>query len=346
MYKYKIILLSLLITSTVISCKKNNGSSPDEKPEADIYLAGVVDKPDIAEATIWKNGLPTTLPSPSKIYSNISAIAVDGIDLYAAGAYFAGSGPYTSVACYWKNGTITALTTPSQSAVTSGMVVNKNDVYITGTINEHAVYWKNGNLIGLPEGNFNRSSATDIIINGSDVYICGSVSTNFTTQACYWKNGTLTSVLTLLDNSVASAIKFNGTDMYITGSLSVKNDVLGTFSGRACYWKNGNIVMLQDGDSKSSNASNIAFLNNDIYVVGNADQYDKQASAAYWKNGNLTRLTDGKEYSGGNKITFWDNDIYIVGTSKAGYATIWKNGVPTQLSQSGSTVRSIVIVKR
>ena len=336
--------LFTVIILTILSCKKNDVTKVEQPEKADVYSAGVVDKGFVAEATIWKNGEAVTLPSPTKVHSTISAIAVNGTDVYAVGSYFAGSGPYTYVACYWKNGVFTALSAESNYSEASGIVISGNDIYISGKLNEHAVYWKNGNLTSLPENGFTRSATADLIFNGGNIYVCGTVSTNFTTQACYWKNGTLSVLST--DNSSASDIDFNETVLYIAGSLYLKNDISGASSSRACYWKNGNPVMLPDNNSASSYASGINFLNNDIFVVGNADAYSQQASAAFWKNGTLTRLTDGKEYSGGNEIAFLGNDVYIVGTSKAGYATIWKNSVPTQLSQNGSSVRAIVIVKR
>ncbi len=62
------------------------------------------------------------------------------------------------------------------------------DVYVTGSANGLAVYWKNDSVVYLPEG----GDAVDIYVSGNDVYVGGtSFETGLFPFAAYWKNDTL-----------------------------------------------------------------------------------------------------------------------------------------------------------
>src|SRR5271154_3732332 len=78
-------------------------------------------------------------------------------DIYMAGSlskYYSQQDKRTiSTAVYWKNGVLVQLTDSLTEADAEGIAVNKNDVYVVGSIRRKinkydetssAVYWKNG----------------------------------------------------------------------------------------------------------------------------------------------------------------------------------------------------------
>src|ERR1044072_8861985 len=69
--------------------------------------------------------------------------------------------------------------TSNDAAFTSGM-----DVYIAGTTNGKAVYWKNGTPVILAD----TGRATSMTLSGSDVFVAGQVG-SAKISAAYWKNG-------------------------------------------------------------------------------------------------------------------------------------------------------------
>jgi hypothetical protein len=60
-----------------------------------------------------------------------------------------------------------------------------SDVYVAGSENNVAKYWKNGQAITLPGG----TSASSIAIVGSDVYVAGYEYNGSVSVAKYGKNG-------------------------------------------------------------------------------------------------------------------------------------------------------------
>ena len=85
------------------------------------------------------------------------------VDVYVAGFEEKGSG---YVAKYWKNGQAIELTDGTTNAAATSISVSGNDVYVCGSIEGNAVYWKNGNPVTLGAGN-----ATSITVSGNDVYV-------------------------------------------------------------------------------------------------------------------------------------------------------------------------------
>jgi hypothetical protein len=201
------------------------------------------------------------------------------------------------------------------------------DVYVAGSINNAAAYWKNGAPVSLPAPGSLRSTAKAIAVSGNDVYITGAIINNVgTDEAAIWKNGTVT----LLTDGVligdARAIALNANDVYVAGYTSdSKNRHFAT------YWKNGVKIVIGDPQSNSE-ASAIAINGSDIYVAGFVFEYDSPNSgnqwAAIWKNGVLTKLISNNSFNA-KAIAFNGNDIYVTGN-----IVYWKNGVETKLSSA------------
>lgn len=197
----------------------------------------------------------------------------------------------------------------------------------------------------------------------TDVYISGTVGSDDTTHAAYWKNGTMVLLPSGGQYSTAGNIIVTGNDVYVAGSL-------GKSMG---YWKNGNFVSLND---TLNNSFSMAISGSDIYMTATVSdgvhynggyykngQYSKIAPdtittdllgiavsgqdvllggiessgltptiAKYWLNGEGHNLTDGTKNAFVFGVSFSGSDIYVLGgefdaSTKHCIAKYWKNGV-------------------
>jgi hypothetical protein len=113
------------------------------------------------------------------------------------------------------------------------------------------------------------------------------------------------------------------TDVYTAGYVEVNSKPV------AAYWKNGTVTML--GGASTSNATGIAVVGSDIYVIGMRNTTKGVAVATYWKNGVPAYLNDTTSTSAANAIAVSGTDVYITGFVAASnnhiVTTYWKNGV-------------------
>jgi hypothetical protein len=118
-----------------------------------IYIVGWEQKSGASTATCWLNGAPQYL-SDSTINTRASSIALNGNDVCIAGTGLiikvAGlSYIDSSYLIYWKNN---ILQDPNDSLhksanmTTGAIAVSGDNIYIAGTYNNCAVYWKNDQL--------------------------------------------------------------------------------------------------------------------------------------------------------------------------------------------------------
>ena len=117
--------------------------------ENDIYVAGT----ENSKATIWKNGVPQTLPGGSKA----NAVFVSKNDVYVGGD-----------SKVWKNGNVEYSINGSATSI----FVLGNDVYVT---TEYRVL-KNGTVImesDLRPNATESSYFTSVFVSGNDVYVAG-----------------------------------------------------------------------------------------------------------------------------------------------------------------------------
>lgn len=170
-----------------------------------------------------------------------------------------------------------------------------------------------------------------------DVYVAGDEADDSNTNiAKYWKNGTPVVLGAGTFGSDAESIFVSGNDVYVAGREgSAQGDV-------AKYWKNGVGVALTSGAQGSVAIAVSIFVDgSDVYVAG-FDGFE----AEYWKNGVAVPLTQFTTNNGaeGWSIALSGTDVYVAGwqyvttqidpthTNTAPVAMLWKNGVPTQLS--------------
>jgi len=220
---------------------------------------------------VWRNGKELL----SSTFGEVLAIAAQGTDFYST---------YIDVTngkwVYTKNGIANAITDTALNIGPTGMFIQGNDVYISGSssydpaptelnkhLEQHAEYWKNGKLLFREHARDTRALA--IYVNQTDVYLCGFLQQDTSSiNACYWKNGELIPLTSGNHNAIAFSIFIAGTDVYIAGYDNFK----------AVYWKNGVAIPLTDG-TKMSSANSIFVKGPDVHIGGHENYHP-----AYWKN--------------------------------------------------------------
>ncbi|WP_419032137.1 BACON domain-containing protein [Dysgonomonas gadei] len=241
------------------------------------------------------------------------------------------AGTEDGLACYWKNGEKVVLSNRVSEA--KSIFVAGNDVYVAGG--------------DLGDGN-NRNGgywkngqhvslsgwAESIFVSGNDIYVAGSSDNG----ACYWKNGV--EIQLEGNDSRANSVFVAGNDVYIAGGSSyVDESVSGEFNyiQQACYWKNGKQVVLDESEHCRA-ATSVFVSGNDVYVAGRGYNKDKKVNVVrYWKNGHEVIVEEGDTDIGVTSLFVSGNDVYMSGyrLDKGSYlyvAKYWKNGQATVLS--------------
>jgi hypothetical protein len=245
------------------------------------------------------------------------------------------------------------------------------DVYLAGTLDSKAVYWKNGVEVDLAA----QGVAQSIIVSGSDVYVGGYINNNGSIQATYWKNG---QQFVLVNSGISHVfgIGLNGADVYCVGDIVGPS---GTVTDSATYWKNG--VPFRLSPESNGKALSILFAGPETYISGQVWSASSD-SGVVWKNGNKNwyvigsvnalALSQADTFFVGNvgkapaywtqsvlhnlntigyatSIAISGTDVYIGGdtidANNSYQAVYWKNDVVTPLKNSSqySTVLGIAV---
>lgn len=284
---------------------------------------------------------------------------------------------------YMKNDKVgLPLTTNGNLSSAYAIAVSGNDVYVTGAIDDKAVYWKNGQLIQLQSSSI-RSSSRSIAIDGEDIYVTGIVCNDpYWTEvhAVYWKNGQEFQLPSpdLTGRAWTNYIAIVDKDIYVIGRREVYEPVywkngqimkaiqlervssISSFHGdtyaagaqnnQAAFWKNGQTKILS---SEESLATVVAVAGNDVYVGGIIGSYAAKGlypgygnggMGVYWKNGQQMKL-NGAESPYPTSMAAVGEDIYIVGFDQSNMRSIlWKNGQPVNLINNESCFRPYYVV--
>src|SRR5258705_74317 len=95
------------------------------------------------------------------------------------------------------------------------------DVYVAGYVSDLSavipVYWKNGQVVTLPDGRM-WGGAASIVVSGTDVYVAGYEDNGSAYVAKYWKNENPVNLPSdVTKNAFATSIAISGTDVYAAG---------------------------------------------------------------------------------------------------------------------------------
>jgi hypothetical protein len=204
------------------------------------------------------------------------------------------------------------------------------DVYMAGTVNNAALFWKNGQSTELAAS----SNAVCIAITGTDVFIGGQSDL----EPVYWKNGQLISLNQ--GSATVNGIALPGSEVYFVGQSkgnlfidSAGGGVVNT--NTAIYWENGILNNLEP-NSRGSAAEGISFEGSDMYVVGHV--FGDSDTAVQWKNGVRTNYTsDNGQTEIAYAVAVSGTDVYAAGVYN-NLPVYWKNGIMNTLKLNGSPI--------
>lgn len=141
---------------------------------SDVYVTGSATFGSVTKPTLWKNGVPAYLDADADKYTiALGAVAV-GTDVYVCGSQTGTDAGHTQTSVYWKNG-VKQVISPNANA--SAIISNGTDVYITDNMSTGLSYWKNGTVTKVTsDGASVNTGATGIAVSGADVYLAGQLN--------------------------------------------------------------------------------------------------------------------------------------------------------------------------
>ena len=273
----KILFFSFMLSFILTACDKDSPTIPDDpnnpNSAVDIYVVGRATKGDGYSATLWKNGVPTTITDGTN-YSEANAIAIDRNDIYVAGIERNSNYdiPDEDITKVWKNGKELYTFGNKYFFSLIGIGISGNNVYMaTQALHEYngTTVWKNGAVMYRLENFY----STSMIVYGNDVYMVGY---EYSGDDAVYKNETR---LYTLSDGTKDAIAIKGSDIYVAGI-----EINSNYERIAKIWKNGTVLYIIPNVEKLSPI--MAIEGNDIYVAGVVKtQSDYKYVAKVWKNG-------------------------------------------------------------
>lgn len=182
------------------------------------------------------------------------------------------------------------------------------DVYVSGTVGNSAVYWKNG--VEHVLSTENAKAHAIFVTKSNDVYVAGLENH----IACYWKNDT--KVLLTADNEGWAAAN----DIYVTanGNVHTVGWKHNGYQNVAIHWTNTDEYVLTDNSKPAEALALEVDGDSNVYIVGMLD--DK---GIYWSNDNFNVFEVKpdhveEEHSGlATDIVTRDQVLYISGIYKS-----------------------------
>jgi hypothetical protein len=283
------------------------------------------------------------------------------VDVYVAGTFSNLNTILHGQACYWKNGTMVLLPSPTSPSQAFSVTVLGSDVYVSGCYGspETPALWKNGQLIPSSGGSLGGSwgqRATCMTVSNNTLYVGIDTYTyvpTLATTALYLAISGSQSVESALPDAQNQPMIYSmfasGNKVYTagTGINAFTNQFTATIP---VYWVNSNeqaLTFPSDFNSfmyRFGEAAGIAVSGTDVYVVGEINGSNEQdgsspgSAPVIWKNNVATILdkTGPGAWTGGEgtSVAVSNNDVYVAGflaQINGEEPVLWKNGVMTQL---------------
>lgn len=330
----KLLVIFLSIITVLASCGKS-GVNPQHQPDT----------------TGTKTGTTTGITT-----------GTGTVDVYVAGTFSNLTTIRSGQACYWKNGAMVLLPSPTSPSQAFSVAVLGSDVYVSGCYGspEAPALWKNGVLIPASSGSLGGiwgQRATCMAVSNNTLYvgIDTYTYTNIATTAEYLAiTGTKSVESGLPDGNnqpMVKSICASGSTVYSagTGYIPFTSSFTATIP---VYWANSTEQPFsfpsEFGSAmyKFGVAYGITTSGTNVYAVGEIngsnDPNGSSASSApvLWKNNVATILSQTAPgiWTGGEAtgVAVSDNDVYVAGflsQINGEEPVLWKNGVMTQLPQ-------------
>lgn len=314
----KIVLINLLAIIVLIGCKKDD----TELTNPSIYITGTAidNVTQKAFATLWKNGVATTLTNGER-FATAADITISNSDIYIAGLEWDEN--HDAIPKIWKNGE--ELYTLYKTYIPFAIAVIGSDVYVAGGWQSDlgTKVWKNGIEIIYLETLYGKS----MVVNGNDIYLTGYEYDYDKSMyiAKVFKNGT---VLYTLNETPIKAVNTHTWELaiYDNNIYVAGYEINNNGNAVAKVWKNGILLYTLSDGTKYEVAQSLSISGNDVYVAGYEGDYVNSSTAKVWKNGKtLYNLTDGAGDAHVCNISIVGNDVYVAGKENIRTGKVWKN---------------------
>lgn len=323
-----VFLFLLTVFLILVACSGNEDSISKPTAPTDVYIVGITrNSSNKAIPTIWKNGIPSFLPSDTNINTTGFKIAVDGNDVYAINGNF----DETDAIILWKNGVSSVI---ASDASAEDLIVQNGNVYILGRIGNSFRYWKNGIETILTNGLSNNFVSHMEVVN-DDVYITGSENNGTKNVVKFWKNGASVNISNPNLRAFANGITVNGSEVSILYRELTESN---TYTLK--IWKNGVITTLKSGihNDFSIGRGDIESNASGVFATSTLAANNEAAKIGSWNNNVKTDLTTGSTSSAPFDLEVRGNDMHIIGiernpgTNGRSLLKYWKNGLQTVLT--------------
>lgn len=274
----------------------------------------------------------TTLGDPDLATPVLKSVYICGYEINENGK---------NVAKYWKDGDEFILSSGGTDANANAIWVEGSDVYVAGSRKISSsgsmslpVYWKNSAEIPLSSSPAPFSTATDIFVDGNNVYVVGyERNDDGVDVARLWLNGEPTDLSNGTIDAKAMAVFVDNGDVHVVGSQNASE-----FSNTeiAMHWINGSPTELTDGQTDAV-AFDIDIVNGNVYICGVVN-YEDAGSNEYpnkmlWLNDtpqNSPNISIGSSAYG---ICVDGIDVYLAGYDESAgvLSGYWNNGSFTSL---------------
>jgi hypothetical protein len=270
--------------------------------------------------------------------TSITAIAVNGNNVYIGGSFTNAGGVTVNNIARWNGTTWSALGSGIFGSV-SAIAVTNNQVYVGGTFQNaggitafNIAKWDGANWSELPGagffGNVNNFLVSAIVLSGTKVYVGGAFtasgfSSGSSTHIAY-NDGTDWFPLGTGVNSNVTAIAIIGTDVYAGGRFTSAS---GTSASRIAKWNGTSWSALGSGTIGSSttflNVSALAAVGTNLYAAGGFTNVGgvTVSRVAKWNGSSWSALGSGIERAGGGAavgvLVSSGNDLYAGGIFEA-----------------------------
>lgn len=327
--------LKMLISLLIACFPLVGGCTSKSDSTAHIHLVGSV-KIDIEKVVSvpvhWQGANSITelsrIDSSCDGYAN--SVVVYGDDIHIAGTTFVCSADKTvrtPVAAHWENGVRTDLPRPAAHAQKASeaqqLVVAKKSVYIAGYVTgdngQMPVYWKDGEIVyitDIPYGG-TRARASNIYVDGSDVYVSGAVLFHHA-YPVYWKNGKAFALPVLAGHrgtSVPLPINVSNGNVFVFGHFHrLRTPTNADTSEIPVYWKNGELVQILSSDSDRGYSFGGTLFNGVPYTAG-AFVEGTLYTPAVWADKKRQKLPmiDEQLYGMAHDVFVDNSGVYVAG---------------------------------
>lgn len=290
-----------------------------------VYISGYYASTNVY-ACYWIVG-DSRITLNTTINSTANNIYVNNGIVYTCG--YNNTAPGNNNGCYWIGTNRTDL--DSNSSINS-IYYSDGTVYTTGSIVFEGYYWTGTTKTILSKDVYDQVLPSTIIVDGSTVYVAGSLNNLYENVGALWTNNVISYLTnTPVQYSIAVSIYKYNSDLHIAGNRVSYKDI-------PCRWINGVRTNLYGGGGLTTD---LTLANGSEYISGYVGTGAVTITPCYWKDTVKVDLDYPAMTSTFNNAISVDSatdTVYCGGYYNNGIRNVpcyWTNTTRTDLSEDG-----------